>query len=134
MCIRDRCSNCAHHNRINSDERIKIIADKDSFKEFNGSLSPTDPLKFKDRRSYSDRIKESQEGTGLKDGVITGICSINSMPLALAVMDFRFMGGSMGSVVGEKINLLGRYLKILRKVMVFGLNVQNVGKLLIEKI
>ena len=60
-------------------------------------------MKFKDRRSYSDRIKESQEGTGLKDGVITGLCSINSMPLALAVMDFRFMGGSMGSVVGEKI-------------------------------
>jgi len=97
------CSNCGHHNRINSDERIKIIADKDSFKEFDGSLSPTDPLKFKDRRSYSDRIKESQEVTGLKDGVITGLCSINSMPLALAVMDFRFMGGSMGSVVGEKI-------------------------------
>ena len=97
------CTNCSHHNRINSDERIKIIADKDSFKEFDGSLSPTDPLKFKDRRSYSDRIKESQDGTGLKDGVITGLCSINSMPLALAVMDFRFMGGSMGSVVGEKI-------------------------------
>ena len=97
------CSNCNHHNRINSDERIKIIADKDTFIEFDGSLSPTDPLKFKDRRSYSDRIKESQEGTGLKDGVITGLCSINSMPLALAVMDFRFMGGSMGSVVGEKI-------------------------------
>ena len=100
------CSNCAHHNRINSDERIKIIADKDSFKEFDGSLSPTDPLKFKDRRSYADRIKESQEGTGLKDGVITGLCSINSMPLALAVMDFRFMGGSMGSVVGEKLSLI----------------------------
>ena len=97
------CSNCSHHNRINSDERIKIIADKDSFKEFDGSLRPTDPLKFKDRRSYSERIKESQEGTGLKDGVITGLCSINSMPLAIAVMDFRFMGGSMGSVVGEKI-------------------------------
>ena len=103
MCIRDRCSNCNHHNRINSDERIKIIADKDSFKEFDDSLSPTDPLKFKDRRSYSDRIKESQEGTGLKDGVKTGLCTVNSMPLALAVMDFRFMGGSMGSVVGEKI-------------------------------
>ena len=97
------CSNCSHHNRINSDERINIIADKDSFKEFDSLLSPTDPLKFKDRRSYSDRIKESQQGTGLRDGVITGLCSINSMPLALAVMDFRFMGGSMGSVVGEKI-------------------------------
>jgi acetyl-CoA carboxylase carboxyl transferase subunit beta len=97
------CSNCGHHNRINSDERINIIADKNSFKEFDRSLSPTDPLGFKDRRSYADRIKESQAGTGLRDGVVTGICSVNSMPLALAVMDFRFMGGSMGSVVGEKI-------------------------------
>jgi len=97
------CSNCGHHNRINSDERINIIADKNSFKEFDSSLSPTDPLGFKDRRSYADRIKESQAGTGLRDGVVTGICSVNSMPLALAVMDFRFMGGSMGSVVGEKI-------------------------------
>jgi len=97
------CSNCGHHNRINSDERINIIADKNSFEEFDRSLSPTDPLGFKDRRSYADRIKESQAGTGLRDGVVTGICSVNSMPLALAVMDFRFMGGSMGSVVGEKI-------------------------------
>ncbi len=97
------CSNCGHHNRINSDERINIIADKNSFEEFDSSLSPTDPLGFKDRRAYADRIKESQAGTGLRDGVVTGICSVNSMPLALAVMDFRFMGGSMGSVVGEKI-------------------------------
>ena len=97
------CSNCDHHNRINSDERINIIADKNSFKEFDSSLSPTDPLGFKDRRSYADRIKESQAGTGLRDGAITGFCSVNSIPLALAVMDFRFMGGSMGSVVGEKI-------------------------------
>jgi len=97
------CSNCGHHNRINSDERINIIADKNSFEEFDSSLSPTDPLGFKDRRSYADRIKESQAGTGLRDGVVTGICSVNSMLLALAVMDFRFMGGSMGSVVGEKI-------------------------------
>ncbi len=97
------CSNCGHHNRINSDERINIIADKNSFEEFDSSLSPTDPLGFKDRRSYADRIKESQAGTGLRDGVLTGICSVNAMPLALAVMDFRFMGGSMGSVVGEKI-------------------------------
>jgi len=97
------CSNCGNYNMINSDERINIIADKNSFKEFDSSLSPTDPLGFKDRRAYADRIKESQAGTGLRDGVVTGICSVNSMPLALAVMEFRFMGGSMGSVVGEKI-------------------------------
>ena len=71
------CINCGHHNRINSDERINIIADKNSFEEFDSSLSPTDPLAFKDRRSYADRIKESQAGTGLRDGVVTGICSVN---------------------------------------------------------
>jgi len=97
------CSNCGHHNRINSSERIKNITDLNSFQELDCNLSPTDPLGFKDRRSYSDRIRESQAGTGLRDGVITGLCTINSLPLALAVMDFRFMGGSMGSVVGEKI-------------------------------
>jgi len=97
------CGNCNHHNRINSNERIDIISDKGSFNELDKELSPTDPLGFKDRRSYSDRIRESQAGTGLRDGVITGLCTINNLPLALAVMDFRFMGGSMGSVVGEKI-------------------------------
>ena len=74
------CSNCGHHNRINSDERINIIADKNSFEEFDSSLSPTDPLGFKDRRAYADRIKESQAGTGLRDGVVTGICSITLLP------------------------------------------------------
>ncbi len=100
------CSNCGHHNRINSDERIKIIADTNSFKVLNQNLTPTDPLGFKDRRAYADRLRESQASTGMKDGVVTGLCKVEGIPLALAVMDFRFMGGSMGSVVGEKITRL----------------------------
>ena len=100
------CSNCGHHNRIDSEERIKLIADPNSFKAMDMKLTPIDPLGFKDRRAYADRLIESQANTGLKDGVITGICKVDSMPLALAVMDFRFMGGSMGSVVGEKITRL----------------------------
>ena len=100
------CSNCGHHNRIDSSERINLIADKGSFDSLNNNLSPTDPLGFKDRRAYADRLRESQANTGLKDGVITGTCSVDSIPIALAVMDFRFMGGSMGSVVGEKITRL----------------------------
>ena len=100
------CSNCGHHNRIDSAERIKIIADEGSFKPIDNELSPTDPLGFKDRRAYADRLRESQANTGLKDGVITGLCKVDSIPLALAVMDFRFMGGSMGSVVGERITRL----------------------------
>ncbi len=100
------CSNCGHHNRIDSEERINLIADPGTFKAFDKELSPTDPLGFKDRRAYADRLRESQANTGMKDGVVTGICKVESIPMALAVMDFRFMGGSMGSVVGEKITRL----------------------------
>ncbi len=100
------CSNCGHHNRIDSAERIRLIADEDSFQAIDKELSPTDPLGFKDRRAYADRLRESQAITGLKDGVITGTCRVDQIPMAMAVMDFRFMGGSMGSVVGEKITRL----------------------------
>ena len=100
------CKGCGYHNRIHSDERIQLIADKGSFKVLDTNLSPTDPLGFKDRRAYTDRLVDSQRATGLKDAVVTGLCLLEGMPLALGVMDFRFMGGSMGSVVGEKLTRL----------------------------
>ena len=100
------CNNCGHHNRINCQERIKLLVDEGSFKPLNKNLSPLDPLGFKDRRAYADRLRESQATTGMKDGVMTGLCQVEDISLALAVMDFRFMGGSMGSVVGEKITRL----------------------------
>ena len=100
------CNNCGHHNRINCEERIKLLVDEGSFKPLNKNLSPLDPLGFKDRRAYADRLRESQASTGMKDGVMTGLCQVENISLALAVMDFRFMGGSMGSVVGEKITRL----------------------------
>ncbi len=103
------CSSCGYHNRIDSQERIRLITDLNTFKSINNHLTPVDPLGFKDRRAYADRLRESQASTGLKDGVITGICEVDSIPMALAVMDFRFMGGSMGSVVGEKITRLIEY-------------------------
>ena len=97
------CKGCGYHHRIDSAERIRLIADAGSFEELDADLAPMDPLAFKDRRSYADRIRDSQESTGLRDAVITGFCRTNGLPLALGVMDFRFMGGSMGSVVGEKL-------------------------------
>lgn len=100
------CKGCGYHHRIDSDERIRLIADAGSFEELDADLAPMDPLGFKDRRSYADRIRDSQESTGLRDAVITGFCRTNGLPLALGVMDFRFMGGSMGSVVGEKLTRL----------------------------
>ena len=97
------CKGCGHHNRIDSEERIALIADPGSFEPLDNSLAPTDPLAFKDRRSYADRLRDSQQSTGLLDAVVTGLCRTSGLPLALGVMDFRFMGGSMGSVVGEKL-------------------------------
>jgi len=100
------CAGCGYHHRIFSEERIALIADPGSFDALDSDLCPTDPLAFKDRRSYADRIRDTQRATGLKDGVITGLCKVEGIPLALGVMDFRFMGGSMGSVVGEKLTRL----------------------------
>ena len=100
------CAGCGHHHRIDSEERIALIVDPGSFHALNEALEPTDPLTFKDRRAYADRLRESQAATGLRDGVVTGLCRVDGLDLALAVMDFRFMGGSMGSVVGEKITRL----------------------------
>lgn len=97
------CAECNHHTRVTSDERIYQLIDENSWKPINEDIHPTDPLKFRDRKKYSDRIVDTQDKTGLADAVQTGIGLINGLPVALAVMDFQFMGGSMGSVVGEKI-------------------------------
>ncbi|MEB3264004.1 MAG: acetyl-CoA carboxylase, carboxyltransferase subunit beta [Synechococcus sp.] len=100
------CKGCGHHHRIDSAERIALIVDPGSFEPLDSELAPTDPLAFKDRRSYADRLRDYQQRTGLRDAVQTGLCRIEDLPLALGVMDFSFMGGSMGSVVGEKLTRL----------------------------
>ena len=97
------CVDCGHHNRVESDERIRQLVDANTWNCLDEQIRPTDPLKFRDRKSYSDRLRETQEKTGLTDAVQTGTGTIDGLPLALGVMDFRFMGGSMGSVVGEKL-------------------------------
>ena len=97
------CTECGHHFRVESSERIAQLIDRNTWKPINENLTPTDPLKFCDRKPYSDRIQDTQEKTGLVDAVQTGTGLIDGLPLALGVMDFRFMGGSMGSVVGEKL-------------------------------
>ena len=97
------CVDCGHHNRVDSDERIRQLIDANTWKPLDEHLHPTDPLQFRDRKPYSDRLRETQETLGLVDAVKTGLGQINTLPIALGVMDFRFMGGSMGSVVGEKL-------------------------------
>lgn len=97
------CLECGHHSRVDSDERIDQLIDKSTWQPIAEEIRPTDPLGFSDRKAYRDRIKDYQTKTGLTDAVKTGIGLIEGLPIALGVMDFRFMGGSMGSVVGEKL-------------------------------
>src|ERR1017187_1653568 len=92
-----------HHFPIGAKERISKLLDPDSFVETNAGVLYDDPLKFVDSQSYPDRIKRNQKSSGLPEAVICGIGSIHGIPVAIAVMDFRFCGGSMGSAAGEKI-------------------------------
>ena len=97
------CPVCDYHFRINARKRIKLLFDDGSFEEMFTHIKPTDPLEFVDTESYKDRISAAQQKTGLDDAVITGVGLIDGHRVATAVMDFDFMGGSMGSVVGEKV-------------------------------
>jgi acetyl-CoA carboxylase carboxyl transferase subunit beta len=97
------CGECGHHHRIFSDERIRQLIDGNTWQPLDSHIQPKDPLGFKDRKAYSDRLRETQAKTQLSDAVQTGIGQLDGLPVALGVMDFRFMGGSMGSVVGEKL-------------------------------
>ncbi len=97
------CPVCDYHFRINARTRIKQLFDENSFEELFTDIKPSDPLEFSDTESYKSRIEKAQKKTGLNDAVITGIGEIQGNKVASAVMDFDFMGGSMGSVVGEKV-------------------------------
>lgn len=97
------CPVCDYHFRVNARTRIKQLFDEGSFEELFTNIKPTDPLEFFDTESYKDRLAAAQKKTGLDDAVVTGIASIEGHKVATAVMDFDFMGGSMGSVVGEKV-------------------------------
>ncbi len=97
------CPKCDYHFPISVQERIALLVDLGSFKEWEADLAPQDPLSFSDSRSYRDRLAAQQEKTGRKDAMVIGEAAINGRRVALGVFDFGFMGGSMGSVVGEKI-------------------------------
>ena len=97
------CPKCQHHMRIGQEVRIDLLADKESFVEFDGDLAPIDPLKFVDKKSYKKRVLEGEKKTGKKSSVVSGECTIEGIPTQLVVFDFQFMGGSLGSVEGEKI-------------------------------
>lgn len=91
------------HFPINSRKRLGFLLDEGSWDEKDKDLKPTDPLEFKDQKSYKDRVATYQKATGLNDSVIDGLGKIHGIPVSIAVMDFKFGGGSLGSVAGEKI-------------------------------
>ncbi|GAC1648521.1 MAG: acetyl-CoA carboxylase, carboxyltransferase subunit beta [Ktedonobacteraceae bacterium] len=98
------CTRCGYHSKLTAHERIKLLVDSDSFVEIDADLISVDPLHFSiHSQSYPDKAEEERQKTGLNEGVVTGHATIETKPLALAIMDFNFIGGSMGSAVGEKI-------------------------------
>ena len=96
------CPQCDHHFPVRARERIAQLADRGTFAEEDAALRSADPLSFFDLRAYTERLAEAEVATGLGDAMIAGAASIERRPCELAVMDFAFMGGSMGSTVGEK--------------------------------
>lgn len=96
------CPKCQHHMRLGGRQRLHTFLDEGSFKETAANISPVDALKFKDIKRYKDRISAAQRATGEKDALITGVGTINGLEIVAAAFEFKFMGGSMGSVVGEK--------------------------------
>lgn len=103
------CPKCDYHYRLSTEERINSLADPGTFQELFTSLKSVDALNFVDTEPYTERLGSAQEKSGHDEAVIAGHCRIQNQPAALGVMNFNFMGGSMGSVVGERLTLLIEY-------------------------
>jgi len=104
------CPKCNYHARLTALERIEQIIDADTFKEMFGNITPSDPLHFVyNKGSYSDKVDEARIKTKLNEAVVTGTGKIDGCAVAIAVMDFRYLGGSLGSATGEKILQLANY-------------------------
>jgi acetyl-CoA carboxylase carboxyl transferase subunit beta len=98
------CPHCNHHFRVPARTYLEFLADPDSFMERDANLEAADPLEFRDAKMrYPDRLRAAQRDTGMKDAALSGVATVAGKPVALTIMDFFFMGGSMGSVVGEKV-------------------------------
>ena len=113
------CPKCDYHFRISAAERLELLCDDGGWEEFGISIGPVDALEFSDTKAYASRIDEYQKQTGRKDAIVTVETTIDGIPTILAVMEYGFMGGSMGSVVGEKITLaIERALEAQRPLII----------------
>jgi len=97
------CPKCNHHFKMGSRARMEMLFDDGRYEEHDAGLASTDPLQFKDSKSYSDRLRQAERNTGLKDALITGEGQLEGKPAIICAMEFQFIGGSMGGVVGEKV-------------------------------
>ncbi len=102
------CPSCGHHFRLSATGYISILTDEGSFSETETAMRSADPLEFTDLKPYASRLAAAEKKTGRGEAIITGTGTLDGIPVALAVMDFSFIGGSMGSVVGEKLARIGR--------------------------
>jgi acetyl-CoA carboxylase carboxyl transferase subunit beta len=97
------CPTCSHHFRLSAVARLEMVLDSGTFEERDAGLQSIDPLGFVDQKPYPDRVLAAQAATGLRDAAVRGLGAIDGQPVSICVMDFGFMGGSMGAVVGEKV-------------------------------
>ena len=106
------CPRCNFHDRLTAQERIDLLIDPGTFSEFNSKIQPSDPLEFVDGKGkYSEKAEETRKKTNLNEAVVTGVGRLNRIKVALAVMDFRFLGGSLGGSTGHKILLGALYAR-----------------------
>lgn len=103
------CPKCKFHFKMSAEERIALMVDEGTFVEMDANIEPLDPLNFVDKEAYAQKLKSSREETGLTEAVITGTGEISGIKTGFGAMDFAFMGGSMGSVVGEKVTRLAEH-------------------------
>ena len=99
------CPNCNYHFRISASDRINLLIDEDSFRELFSEITSADPLEFKEEKDYKERLEEARKRTGVKEAVICGEAKVKGQRVVLAVLEFGFLGGSMGSAAGEKVTL-----------------------------
>jgi acetyl-CoA carboxylase carboxyl transferase subunit beta len=112
------CPSCGHHFRLSAEARLALLLDGDSFVERDAGLQSEDPLEFVDQKTYPDRVAAAQLATGMRDAAVWGTATIDGRPVAICVMDFGFMGGSMGAVVGEKVTRAAEHALVERLPLV----------------
>ena len=112
------CPSCGHHFRLSAEARLGLLLDHGSFAERDSGLESEDPLGFVDQKTYPDRVAAAQLATGMRDAAVWGTGAIDGKPVAICVMDFGFMGGSMGAVVGEKVTRAAEHALLERMPLI----------------